>query len=98
MVGFTSRSNPATAPKAWRRSLGRLRTLLGKSYFVSASLGRKALGGTDAQAIADGVDYVVCMIYGQRPGEAEDPSAWDLERSRSDSGSSRRCSGPTSPA
>ena len=79
VIGFHFEVEPGDSAASLGRSLGRLRTLLGKSYFVSARLGRKALGGTDAQAIADGVDYVVSMIYGQRPGEAEDPSAWDLE-------------------
>ncbi len=79
VIGFHFEVEPGDSAASLGRSLGRLRTLLGKSYFVSARLGRKALGGADAQAIADGVDYVVSMIYGQRPGEAEDPSAWDLE-------------------
>lgn len=79
VTGFHFEVEPGDSAESLGKSLGRLRTLLGRSYFVSARLGRKALAGPDAQAIADGVDYVVSMIYGQRPGEAEDPTAWDLE-------------------
>ena len=79
VVGFHFNVEPGENAESLGRTLGRLRTLLGKNVFVSARLGRKALEGPGAQAIADSVDYVVAMIYGQRPGEAEDPTAWDLQ-------------------
>ncbi|MEO7971953.1 MAG: hypothetical protein ABIU84_00070 [Thermoanaerobaculia bacterium] len=80
VVGYHFEIEPEHSAESLGKTLGRLRTLLGSQYFVSAGLGRDALAGEAAQVIADSVDYVVSMIYGQRPGEAsEDPKAWDLE-------------------
>lgn len=79
VVGYHFEVDAGNHATSFGKSLGRLRTLLGSQYFVSAGLRRQALEGPDAQAIAAGVDYVVSRIYGQRPGEAEDPTAWDLE-------------------
>ncbi len=79
VVGYHFEVDPGDDAESFGKTLGRLRTLLGIQYFVSAGLRREALEGPDAQAIAAGVDYVVSRIYGQRPGEAEDPTAWDLQ-------------------
>lgn len=78
VVGYHFEVEAGDYAESLAKTLGRLRTLLGSNYFVSAGFGRKALAGPQAKTIADGVDFVVGMIYGQRPGEAEDPTAWDL--------------------
>lgn len=79
VTGFHFAVEPGEHAESMGKTLARLRATLGNNIFLSASLGRKALEGPGAQAIADGVDYVVSLLYGQRPGEAEDPTAWDLE-------------------
>ena len=79
VTGFHFAVEPGESAESLGRTLARLRASLGSNTFLSASLGRKALEGPGAQAIADGVDFVVSLLYGQRPGEAEDPTAWDLE-------------------
>ena len=77
--GFHFNVEPGEDAESLGQTLGHLRSLLGKDYFVSARLGRKDLEGPGAKAIAGGVDFVVSMIYGQKPGEPEDSTAWDLE-------------------
>lgn len=79
VTGFHFEVEPGASAESYANTLKRLRSGLGKSTYLSAGLDRRALEGPHAQAIADAVDYFVCMIYGQRPGEAEDPTAWDLQ-------------------
>lgn len=79
VVGYHFAVEPGENADSMGKSLGRLRAMLGNNLFLSASLGRKALEDPGAQAIANGVDFVVSLLYGQRPGESEDPTAWDLE-------------------
>jgi len=79
VVGHHFAVEPGDHAESLGKTLGRLRTLLGSGYFVSAGIGRKALALPQTRQIADGVDFVVSLIYGQRPGEAEDPTAWDLQ-------------------
>jgi hypothetical protein len=79
VVGYHFEVDPGEYGESLGKTLGRLRTLLGSKYFVSAGIHRAALEGPAAQAVAKGVDFIVSTIYGQRPGEAEDPGAWDLQ-------------------
>ncbi len=79
VTGFHFEVEPGAKGESYGNTLKRLRSGLGNSTYLSAGLDRRALEGPDAQAIADAVDFFVCMIYGQRPGEAEDPTAWDLQ-------------------
>jgi hypothetical protein len=79
VTGFHFAVDPAESAESFAITLGRLRSGLGKNLFLSVGLGRKSLEGPEAEAIADGADYVVSLLYGQRPGEAEDPTAWDLQ-------------------
>ena len=70
------------APEAFEEFgevLGRLRDHLEGRLFLSSGVDRRALGDERLAAIARGVDFLVCFLYGQRPGEAEDPGAWDLQ-------------------
>ena len=59
--------------------LARLRESLEGRLFLSAGVDRRALGDARLAAVARGVDFLVCFLYGQRPGEAEDAGAWDLQ-------------------
>ncbi|MBP9144579.1 MAG: hypothetical protein KBF21_11185 [Thermoanaerobaculia bacterium] len=79
VVGFHFEVDPGDSAERLGKTLGRLRSILPDNLFLSAGLDRHSLAGPAAQTLADAVDYVTCMIYGQRPGEAEDPAAWDLE-------------------
>lgn len=70
------------APEAFEELgevLGRLRDRLEGRLFLSAGVDRRALGDERIAAIARGVDFLVCFLYGQRPDEEEDPGAWDLQ-------------------
>lgn len=60
-------------------ALGRLRGELEGRLFLSAGVDRRALGEPRLATVARGVDFLVCFLYGQRPGETEDPGAWDLQ-------------------
>lgn len=76
--GFHFEVAPADAAESLGTVLSRLRSQLGAKLFVSAGLNRNALEGPGAKAVAGGVDFIVSLLYGQRSGEAEDPTAWDL--------------------
>jgi hypothetical protein len=58
--------------------LRQLRRQLDSRLYLSANLDRRRLGDPDARRLADAVDFLVVFLYGQRPNEGEDPSAWDL--------------------
>lgn len=49
-----------------------------RSLFVSASVARDWLARDGVERVVDAVDAVVAFLYGQRPEEAETPSAWDF--------------------
>ncbi len=68
------------------RSLGAYATLLDgvrekleERLYLSASLDRAALASPEAIALTAPLDFLVAFLYGQRPGELEDPTAWDLQ-------------------
>jgi len=63
----------------YRRALTALRRRLDGRLLVSIDLPREGLGREHLAELARAVDYSVCFLYGQRPGEAEDPDAWDLQ-------------------
>jgi len=54
------------------------RKLRGRAY-LSIGFERRALAEEGAKEIAEGADFVTSFVYGQKPGEAEDPQAWDLQ-------------------
>lgn len=64
---------------AYRRALAELRRRLDGRLFVSVDIARDALGREHLAELARAVDFSVCFLYGQRPGETEDPDAWDLQ-------------------
>lgn len=57
----------------------RLRRRFEGRWLVSLAIDRRALGEERARELARGADFLVCFLYGQRPGEPEDPGAWDLQ-------------------
>lgn len=61
-------------------ALSRIRGDLDRSLFVSASMQRGWLDDRAASDLAQAVDFLVVFVYGQRPGEREDPKAWDFEQ------------------
>jgi hypothetical protein len=63
----------------YAKVLSKVRSKLGRGLFLSATLERGRLKDEGARDVADALDFLVAFLYGQRPGEAEDPSAWDME-------------------
>lgn len=66
--------------------LGRLGARQGEDLFLSTTVDRRRLTGDSEGELSEGVealarraDFLVAFLYGQRPDEEEDPSAWDLE-------------------
>jgi hypothetical protein len=70
---------PADRLESYGETLTRLRKSLEGRLFLSADVERQQLGDSRLAAVARGVDFLVCFLYGQRSGEREDPSAWDLQ-------------------
>lgn len=68
--------------------LRHLRDAAGPDLLVSTELDRERLGRPDgssrdlsrARELAAASDFVVVFLYGQRPGERDDPAAWDPQR------------------
>ncbi len=77
-VGVHLRIAPRDQGEHFAQTLGKLRRALGSQLFLSAEIDRAWLGTPLAASVAAEVDFVVGFLYGQRPGEAEDPKAWDL--------------------
>jgi len=63
----------------YARALERLRRRLGGRLLLSIDVARTGLDREGLAELARAVDYVVCFLYGQRPGEPEAPDAWDLQ-------------------
>ncbi len=66
--------------ESYGKTLADLRSEMDRSLFLSASLQRSWLKDPRVREVAAGVDFLVPMLYGQRPGEPEDAAAWDLQR------------------
>ncbi len=77
-VGVHFRIAPGEHGEHYARTLRALRSAFAGQLFVSSQIERRLLGAPEAKKIAGACDFVVSFLYGQRPGEAEDPSAWDL--------------------
>lgn len=65
--------------EAYGATLEKVRSRLEGRLFLSVDVPRRALGAPHLGAVARGADFLVCFLYGQRAGEAEDPGAWDLQ-------------------
>ncbi len=64
---------------SYAQGLRAVRGELAKSLLLSASVRRSWLVDEATAKVARAVDYCVIFLYGQRPGEADEPSAWDLQ-------------------
>ncbi len=64
--------------EGYGRVLAVLRRRLEGRLQLSAGLARRDLERPGAAEAARAGDFVVCFLYGQRPGEVEDADAWDL--------------------
>jgi hypothetical protein len=60
-------------------TLRELRKALDEQLYLSASVGPADLGRESTAEALRPLDFVVAFLYGQRPGEAEDAAAWDLQ-------------------
>jgi|CXWL01.1.fsa_nt_gi hypothetical protein len=63
---------------AYAGFLAGVRRKLGDGLYLSATIPRGWIGQSGMSDVASAVDTLVVMAYGQRPGELEDPDAWDL--------------------
>jgi hypothetical protein len=68
------------ALKAYGEALAELRGAMDRTLLLSATIERQWLSDPHLRAVAKGVDFLVPFLYGQRPGEREDPAAWDLQK------------------
>ena len=64
---------------SYAQGLRSVRGELAKTMLLSASIRRSWLGDEAVGKVARAVDYCVVFVYGQRPGEDDEPSAWDLQ-------------------
>lgn len=77
-VGVHFRVAPGEQGEHYAKTLRALRKAFAGQLFVSSQLDRRQLAAPETREIAEACDFVVSFLYGQRPGEPEDPSAWDL--------------------
>ena len=64
---------------SYAQGLRAVRGELQKTLLLSTSIRRSWLADEAVGKVARAVDYCVVFVYGQRPGEDDDPSAWDLQ-------------------
>lgn len=82
-VHFDLVGDPAgDALEEYGRFLAEARRQLAPDLAVSATLPVSWLGVPQVHKLAAGTSYLVPFLYGQRNGEGEDASAWDLRRMR----------------
>jgi len=70
---------PAAGFEAYGATLRKIRSGLEGRLFLSVDIPRQALGEPGLGQVAQGADFLVCFLYGQRASEEEDPGAWDLQ-------------------
>ncbi len=75
---------PGGGLAAYARLLAALRPAVGRESRVSATLHRQWLRAPEAPDLARAVDFLAAEIYGQEPGAADLPEAWDPETVVSD--------------
>jgi hypothetical protein len=61
------------------RTLAKLRREMDARLYLSATVARADLGREELADLVEALDFAVVFAYGQRPGEPEDPDAWDLQ-------------------
>jgi hypothetical protein len=60
-------------------TLYELRDKMDDRLYLSATLPRRDLARGGLDRFVEPLDFVVSFVYGQRPNEPEDPTAWDLQ-------------------
>jgi hypothetical protein len=60
-------------------TLYELREQMDDRLYLSASVARRDIAREDLDRFVEPLDFLVGFVYGQRPGEPEDPGAWDLQ-------------------
>jgi hypothetical protein len=79
VVGFHFDISPGERAEHFAKTLAALRRKLRGKAYLSVGLARRDLAGEAAKKIAASCDFVSSFVYGQMPGEPEDPEAWDLQ-------------------
>jgi hypothetical protein len=79
VVGYHFEVRPGDRGEHFAKTLAALRRKLDGKAFLSVGFDRADLDGEFAKKIAAASDFITCFLYGQLPGAAEDPSAWDLQ-------------------
>lgn len=79
-LGFHLDIAGPTLPPSLVEGVAGLRDQLDPSTYLSVSLDRRWLAAKEARQLAKAADFVVPFLYGQRQGEREDSSAWDLRK------------------
>jgi hypothetical protein len=78
-VGFHFDVEASGQLESYAKTLAKLDALLEGGPFLSVTVGRRWLDQPQIERVAKAADFVVCFLYGQRPGAEEDPQAWDLQ-------------------
>ncbi len=73
LVPLGELAGPGAVLKALRKGLE-------KELLLSVSIPRELLEHSDLRRLVAPVDFLVVMLYGQRPGEVEAPRAWDFQQ------------------
>ncbi len=60
-------------------TLYELRDQMDDRLYLSATVARRDIAGDALDRFVEPLDFLVGFVYGQRPGEPEDPGAWDLQ-------------------
>ena len=78
-VGVHFDVDAGAALPGYGRALARLRREMDARLYLSATVTRAEIERPELAELAEAVDFLVVFAYGQRPGEPEDPDAWDLQ-------------------
>jgi hypothetical protein len=77
-LGFHFDVDAGGSLDSYASTLSALQSELAGPLFLSATVPRGWLGDPGLDRLAGAVDFLVAFVYGQRPGELEEPTAWDL--------------------
>ncbi|HRC87606.1 MAG TPA: hypothetical protein PK413_18575, partial [Thermoanaerobaculia bacterium] len=69
---------------SWAKTMAALRKKVDRRLYLSANLKRSSLGSSEAEDLASAADFLVVFLYGQRPPEREEATAWDLQKVEKD--------------
>jgi hypothetical protein len=75
---FDLKASPAGL-ESYGETLNLLRRRVDSSLFLSATFDRRWLRQEKGRRFAKTADFLVCFLYGQRPGEEEEAETWDFQ-------------------